>query len=337
MPQVIDKTRDKAQSMTQSAKDLLARVRARFGPVDHLFRSYTRYQDKRGDRLAAALTNYGFLSFFPILALAYALLGYLVFVSQSARDLFLDAINSLLPGLADQIQVEQIAQSRTAAGLIGLAGLLFTGLGWVQVLRESLREMWGNPPKPERNFVVNKLIDAGVLLYLGVMLMLSVAVSALAGTATHAALSFVGLDHVTGLGTLLRGLSLAVAIFFDTLIFLMFFARLSGTRASWRSILRGALFGAIGFEILKQIASLLLAGTTANPVYAGFAVLIGLVVWINFVSRYILYAAAWTSTRTEVLRADTDRPVPPETAQAVSALPAEPQPQDDTKPATAGS
>ncbi|MQY07399.1 YihY/virulence factor BrkB family protein [Actinomadura macrotermitis] len=308
MPEVISKVQHRIEDATDAGKGVLRAARARWRWFDHLARAYVRYQDRRGDRLAAALTCYGFLSFFPLLALAYSLLGYLVGVSRQARGYFVEAVASILPGLSDKLQVDQIAQSKGTAGLIGLAGLLITGLGWVQVLRESLRDIWGNEPTPEGNFFVLKLWDAGVLAFLGGMLMMSVAVSSLAGQATHTVLGWFGMADVPGAGTGLWLLSLAVAGTFDTIIFLVLFTRLSGTRAPWRRIIKGALLGGVGFELLKQVATLLLARTTQNPVYASFAVLVGLMVWINIVSRFMLYVAAWTATRSVVLKADEAAP-----------------------------
>ncbi|MGH3243964.1 MAG: YihY/virulence factor BrkB family protein [Spirillospora sp.] len=308
MRQVINRVQRKTEALFGDAKGLLRDARERVPWVDHQARAFARYQERRGDRLAAALTCYGFLSFFPLLALAYSLLGYLVGVSSEARDYFVRAVNSLLPGLSDELQVEQIAQSKTTVGIIGLVALLITGQGWVQVLRESLRAMWDNEPGGGGNFAVKKLWDLGVLAFLGVMLICGVAVSAVSTSATHTVLGWFGLEDVTGAGTGLRLLSLACATAFNTVIFLVLFTRLSGTRAPWRRIIRGALFGAAGFEFLKQIASLLLARTTENPVYGAFAVMVGLLVWINIMSRFTLFVAAWTATRRVVLTADADNP-----------------------------
>jgi inner membrane protein YhjD len=302
-----------------------ARRRSRW--FDHMARAYERYQDRRGDRLAAAMTYFGFLSFFPLLALAYALLGYLVGVSEKARDYLVDAINSVLPGLADQLPVEQIAQAKAAAGLIGLVGLLFAGLGWVAALRESMREIWGNDPTGGGNFVIKKLWDIGLLGFLGAMLILSVATSGVATQATHGVLEVLGLADITGMGTALWVLSVGVAIAFDALIFLVIFSRMSGTRAPWRRIYRGALFGAVGFESLKLIATLLIGSTTRNPVYASFAVVAGLLIWIDVVSRFVLFSAAWTATRRVILRADTpEEPEEPEEAAGWDRTAAAPRP-----------
>ncbi|MFC6885703.1 MULTISPECIES: YihY/virulence factor BrkB family protein [Actinomadura] len=306
MRQVIGAAGRRAGELTEAGKDLLRGARERWRAFDHLGRAYERYQETRGDRLAAALTSYGFLSFFPLLALAYSLLGYLVGVSDEARDYFVRAVNSLLPGLSDQLQVEQIARSKNTVGLFGLAGLVLTGLGWVQALRESLRVVWGNEPVPDGNFAVKKLWDAAVLAFLGAMLVVGMVISTVATSASHTVLDWLGLAHVPGAGTGLALLSLLGAVATNTLIFLFLFSRLSATRAPWRRIIRGALFGAVGLEILKQLATLLLGHTTRNPVYASFAVLVGLMVWINLASRFLLFVAAWTATRMVVLEADQD-------------------------------
>ncbi|GAA4374678.1 YihY/virulence factor BrkB family protein [Actinomadura verrucosospora] len=308
MRQVIGRVQRRSESLLGDGKALLQRSRERSRWFDHQVRALERYQERRGDRLAAALTSYAFLSFFPLMALAYALLGYLVGVSDEARAYFVRAISSQLPGLAGQLDVEQIAQSKTAVGVLGLVALLVTGIGWVQVLRESLRDIWGNEPGGGGNFFLKRLWDGGVLAFLGLILICGMAVTTVTTSATHTVLGWLGLEHVPGAGTGLRLLSLACAIFFDTVVFLALFSRLSGTRAPWRRIIRGALFGAVGFEILKQIAAFLIGRTTQNPVYGTFAVLVGLMVWINIATRFALFVAAWTATRRVVLTADAANP-----------------------------
>jgi inner membrane protein YhjD len=308
MSQVVEVMRRRFGSARERVVRLLRGTRRHWPWFDHLSRGYERYQKHRGDRMAAALTYFAFLSFFPLLALAYALLGYVVGVSEQARRYLVDAVNSVLPGIADRLAVEQIAQAKATAGVIGLVGLLITGVAWVGALREALREIWGNDPTGGGNVLMRKLGDVGVLVFLGTVLIVSVAVSTVTTSSTHWVLHVLGLDQMPGMGTVLRLLAVAVAICFNALIFLVLFSRLSGTRAPWRRILRGALFGAVGLEILKLLATFLIGHTTRNPVYASFAVVAGLLVWMNVVSRFTLFTAAWTATRRVVLSADQAPP-----------------------------
>jgi inner membrane protein YhjD len=283
-----------------------ARRRSRF--IDHLGRAYGRYDRQRGDRLAAALTFYGFLAFFPLTALAFAVVGYTVVISPGAAHYVTEAVDDLLPGFADDLQVDKLATAKTGAGIFGLAGLAWAGLGWISVWRESLRSIWQVDPTGGGNYFIKKLWDLLILYLLGVIALASVASSSLATALTNVVLDWLNLDTVAGAGTLLRLISVAVGIGANLLIILVLFSRLSGTRANWRRLVKGALFGAVGFEVLKVGGALLISLTTHNRVYAGFTVLVGLLIWINVTTRFILFTAAWTATRSLIMKADADHP-----------------------------
>jgi inner membrane protein YhjD len=303
MTAVVDSVRHWVTSVEESVKGVLRRARSRWRTVDHLGRAYIRYRDQRGDRLAAALTFYGFLSFFPLVALAFAITGYAVAISPHAHEAVAKAIDQILPELSHRLPVDQIASAKAGAGVLALLGLAWSGLGWIGVWRESLRTIWQGAGD-NGNAVVNRVSDLAVLCLLGVALLASVILSSAVTSATHAVLGWIGLADVPGAGTLLRLIALSVAIGTNSLIFLILFTALAGTKASWRQLLRGCLFGAVGFEALKLVGTLFVAHTVRNPVYASFAVIAGLLVWINISSRFILFTAAWTATRRVILKAD---------------------------------
>ena len=94
----------------------------------------------------------------------------------------------------------------------------------------------------------------------------------------------------------LKVLAVALALALDTVVVAILLSRLSGAQLPWRAVRSGALLAAVGFEVLKLFGTFLIARTTQNPVYATFGVVVGLLVWINFVSRLLVYAAAWTAT-----------------------------------------
>jgi membrane protein len=82
----------------------------------------------------------------------------------------------------------------------------------------------------------------------------------------------------------------------DVLVISILLARLSGAHLPWRQVWSAAVLGAVGFEILKILASYLLSRTTSNPIYATFGVIVGLLVWMNILSRLLMYCAAWAAT-----------------------------------------
>ena len=264
--------------------------------LDHVVRAYQRYTADAGDRQAAAVTFFAFLSFFPLLALAASVLGY--FLGDEAVGTVVREVNSYAPGLAEQLKLQDLLSSNRkagAAGLLGLVGLLYSGLGWVDALREAVRTMWHHNVK-EGNPFVKKAKDVVILVGLGATVVVSVGVSAATGAFTGAALDLVNLEEgfVTTAVTKVVGIALGLAA--STALFLYLFLRLPRVAAPFRRVLRGALLAAVLFEVLKRVGAVYIDRTTENPLYGIFAVVVGLLVWINLVSRLFLLCAAWTVT-----------------------------------------
>ncbi|MFC0864858.1 YihY/virulence factor BrkB family protein [Sphaerimonospora cavernae] len=294
---LIDRAKRWVAAAKEWGREFVERERFRYRWVDHLIRTVQRYHVRRGDRLAGALTYFAFLSFFPLLALAFALFGFIVTFQPDALATLIKAVNAQLPGLAQQLQIDQLAGARASAGVIGLLGLLYAGLGAVDALRTALRDIWmTSSPKP--SFFVGKLRDLVTLVLLGVIMLVSVIVSGFAGGATGAVAGWLGLsDSVLGEFTV-RLVGAGASLLADMLIFVVILGWLAKPDEPFRVVIKGALLGAVGFGLLKQLAALILSGTLHNPIYGTFAVIVGLLLWINLSARLILYTAAWTATAT---------------------------------------
>lgn len=292
--------------MTDPSPGRLARLRARLRAAlarrpwaDRALRAVQHNGAVGGSQLAAAITYFGFLSFFPLLALAFAVVGYVSGAYPGAQDSVTSAVQDVFPSLVGsgpgRIDVHDVIAAKAGAGVIGLAGLLYSGLGWVDALRAGLRRVFGTSGLP-LGLVRKKAVDVLVLVSLGLALLASVVVTSLATTATTQVLGLVDLDGSAVAVAMLKVLSVAVAMAADTVLFAILLSRLSGARLPWRRVRGGAVLGAVGFEGLKLVGTFLVARTTANPVYATFGVVVGLLVWINLVSRLLVLVACWTAT-----------------------------------------
>ncbi|MBC7372387.1 MAG: YihY/virulence factor BrkB family protein, partial [Frankiales bacterium] len=275
---------------------LLQRARDGRPGFDHVIRAYLRYSADAGDRQAAAVTFFGFLSFFPLLALAASVLGYVL--GDDAVRTVVREVNAYVPGLADQLRLRELLTDNRKAGtsgLIGLVGLLYSGLGWVDALREAIRTMWHHDVQ-DGNLILKKVRDIVVLAGLGATVAVSVGVSAAGGAFAGFALDLVGLEG-TGRAKVITGIvGVVLGLLASTALFLYLFWRLPKVTTPLRQVLRGAVLAAVLFEVLKQVGAFYIARTTANPIYGTFAVIVGLLVWINLVSRLLLLCAAWTVT-----------------------------------------
>ncbi|GII53176.1 membrane protein [Planotetraspora thailandica] len=268
--------------------------RIRFPWADHLIRTVQRYQVQSGDRLAGAFTYFAFLSFFPLIALAFAVTQ---FAAPGVLDTLIRAINEQFPGLASKLQIDKLKDVRTSAGVFGLVGLFYAGLGAMDALRSALREIW-MVAEPPLNYFRGKLRDLVALVLVGVTLIVSVAVGGFATGATGTVTGWLGMGDTALGGALVWITGLLVSVGADVVLFLVILGWLAKPREPFRVVFMGALLGAVGFGLLKQVATLILAGTLRNPVYGAFAVIVGLLLWINLAARVILYAAAWTATAT---------------------------------------
>jgi membrane protein len=278
---------------------VLSAARRKSGFFDHLVRTYQRYQADTGDRLAAAVTFYWFLSLFPILLLVLAGYGYLH--SGDSADQLNDRLKGNLGGflptqLVDTL-TETLSGARGKAGLLGLGGLLLSGLGWIDALREAIRTIWHQNVKAG-NFITRKLVDILALVGLFATIGASAFVTGLAGSGPEWLLAQIGVDQTTAAKVFLKVLGVALAAAVDVVLFLYLFLRLARVRTPVRRVLKGAVFGAVGFGILKLVGGFYVQHTTekGQATYGTFAVVVGLLLFLNLVSRLILLASAFVVT-----------------------------------------
>jgi membrane protein len=275
--------------------ELLSRAREKRPLLDHLVRMVQRYQADAGDRLASAVTYYWFLSLFPILLIA-------VYVTRKA--LGDDAGSQVTSGLGPYLgqatagAIAKVVQdSAGKAGLIGLFGTLLSGLGWIDALREAIRTMWHQNIRAG-NIITRKVADVIALVGLFAVIAGSVVVSGAATAATNSVLSFLGLAESSTAKVVTIVLSYVLGALIDIGIFLYLFLRLAKVPTPVREVFKGAVFGAIGFEVLKLAGAFYIGRTTSKgeATYGSFAVVVGLLLFLNLVSRLVLYTAAFTVT-----------------------------------------
>jgi membrane protein len=117
----------------------------------------------------------------------------------------------------------------------------------------------------------------------------------------------VGLGEQGWARFLLGVLGFLLGLAANWLIFLWVIARLPRHHATLRSAAKAALFGAVGFEILKLGMTYYLRSIAASPSGAVFGSFLGLLVFVFFASRFVLFVTAWAATAREN---EQEKPVP---------------------------
>lgn len=303
-------------ALTERLTGRLQAVRQRRPFLDHLVRMQEHYGAVTASQQAGAITYFAFLSFFPVLALAVFCVGLLAGVYPDAQDQLVETIDQLIPGLVGtedgQISLADVERFQGLAGLVGLVGVLYAGLGWIGALREALEVVFEQPRWRQPGFVAAKLRDLVSLLVIGVVLFVSVVVAGfLTGFSTDV-LDWLGLDD--DLGWLLYVVTRVAGLVVNALLFFVIFRLVARPRTPARSLWQGAALGGIAFEVLKAVSFLVLGSAKGSPAFQAFGVALVLVVWMNYFSRVVLYAAAFAHTSPQA-RAQRAAEAPPTVVQ----------------------
>lgn len=285
-------------SPVERVRTAVAGVRRTSPLVDHAVRTQEHYTRVNGSALAGGVTYYGFLSFFPILAVAFFVVGQLAKVYPQARDDLVTWIDQTMPGIVGtdpgEISIDSIERIATTVGVLGLLGLLYTGLMWLSTMRRGLQAVFDVPRNAYPSFVAGKLRDLVALVILGVILVLSVGITGFVVGFSDRVLDVLGLGHGLTWGVAVIGA--LVGVLANTVLFYAFFWMLARPPLSPRALRNGALVGGIAFEVLKEASSYLLTLTQKSPAFQAYGIALILLVWINYFSRIVMYAAAWTTT-----------------------------------------
>ncbi|MGK5531234.1 YihY/virulence factor BrkB family protein [Streptomyces sp. URMC 129] len=261
----------------------------RLGPaVAWFFRSrvwqvYQHLDARQWTRLAAAITFTSFVTLFPALALAAAVVAALLDEERldDVERWFADQV----PGISDQLDLAAFFDHAGTIGFVSALLVLSTGANWVEALRGCLRTLW-DLPEPEENFVQRRIRDVGVLAGLGGVTALSLAASGLG----------MNVLHQVGSGIVLQIAAYLLAIVVTCLLLAYMLVWMPGVRPPRHAVITACLMGAVGFELLKLLLGSYLTDVAGRNVYGAFGVPIALLIWINLMAKLLLACCAWTAT-----------------------------------------
>lgn len=271
--------------------------------VGHLLRMQDRFASEGGNQFSAGITYFSVLALFPLTMLLFAALGFFLVNRPDLLAQIQQQIESSLGGdigtAVAQVVEAAIAQRGTVAG-IGLLTTLWSGLGWMNNLRVGISAMWKLDANDGGNFIVKKLWDLFGLIGLIVLFILAFGVTAIgASQYTSNAMDYLGLGNFPGARFVVWLVGLAVGILANFLVMAWLMIFMPRTKVPLRSGLKGALLGAVIFEVIKQFATLIIGALTGNPAGAIFGPIISLMVVLYLIWRVVLYVAAWTATTEE--------------------------------------
>lgn len=255
-----------------------------------------RYAEDAADHLAASITYFGFLSLFPLLLLGLSAIGFVVGGDPALVQEWTQRLSAAIPGLAPLIRdsLAKVAENRGAAGVVGFAGLIWSASRASEAAGYALARIYRRTPI--QGFLRKAIWSLGNTIALGLLALAGLVLAAGAG----------GYRAGGPAGIALRGGAALLAFGIDFALFAAGYRLLTrGTGPRIEGIWRGALFGAVGWIVLKVAGSwyAVRTATGAGAVYGAFASVVGVLLLLYLASRLFLYGAEWNALALERARA----------------------------------
>ncbi len=241
-----------------------------------------RYSELNGNYLASSVTLSAFLSLFPLLLFALAVIG---FVAADSPNLAGDVVSRLgLTGDAASgitTAVAKARESRRAASIVGVVGLLWSGLGLVAAFQYAINAAWQVTGRGWRDKLKG-------LMWLG-------------GSTLLFLTSFATSQVLRLLPTFLAPLGVLAGLSVNLGLWIWTFKVLATRDVGWKALLPGAVVGALGLEVLKYVGGYYVPGTvtSASALYGTLGVVFATLAWLLFFGRLVVYSAVVNVIRWE--------------------------------------
>jgi membrane protein len=242
------------------------------------------FSKAHGALLAGSMAYYTFLSLLPLVMVASFIAGVVSTSSLDARRTLANAVDQIFPGTGTEL-LDQLIDAKVALGIFGVITIVYAGSGFAGAMTACLNRMWNVPSG--RNPVGQKLLNLVVVILLGLVLLGSTVVTVWVGYLAEQAFG------ERAAPTLIRTVELIASPLSILVVLLLLYRLLPARRLSWRGQVPGAIFGALGFELLKRGFAFWAsnsAGISTLPRSLLSVVL--LLVWLGLFGQLILYGAA---------------------------------------------
>ncbi|MCR6486780.1 YihY/virulence factor BrkB family protein [Amycolatopsis sp. OK19-0408] len=258
----------------------------------------TRYRERDGDHYAAAVTFFSLLALVPLVMVAVSVAGF-VLAGDRLLATELDKVigGALPPEIAGRVEdiVHTVVGERGRIGLLALAVAAYSGWSWISNVRDAVSAMLGQE-RTARPLIRGILADLLVLVGAGLAMAVSFGLAALTGAAGTWLLELTGLTGGFAHFVLVAG-SLLLGLAANWLVIAWCLARLPRRPLPLRSTLRPAGAAAVGLAALQQAGGLYLHLLGRSPAVAAFGTLVGVLLFVYLVVRWLLMVTVWITVR----------------------------------------
>jgi len=265
-----------------------------------LYEAYQNWQQDDGSHLAASVSFYMAVSFFPLLLVLLSAMGLMMRFSgwgQDARQRLLGLIaEQTAPELARQMEaVLSSVQDRAAiGGPVGLLTLLFTAMAVFVHFDDAMDRIWNVPRRRASGFV--GAIRSVLADRLRAFLMLS-AVGLFAAAGFVASMTLAAVGEYAGQWLPMpawtwNAATLVAAVGLNWLLFAVIYRVLSKVPVRWSEAAWGALFAAVMWEAGRRLLAALVIGSKFS-VYGVVGTFVAIMLWMFYATTILFLGAEY--------------------------------------------
>jgi membrane protein len=237
-----------------------------------------KFSDDGAGGLAALCAYYAFFSIIPLLLVFVTILAFVFHGNESVQKTITDSTVAHFPVIGSDLKTKDLTGNITSL-VIGVAVLLWAGLGVTQAAHNAFDKIWAVPYKNRPDFFMSRVRGLGLVATLGVLLVISslasgIVTGGLGGTAVK-------------VGGLISSFALNLGVLAAAFRFMT--AAAVPTRSLWIGVVVGALMWT-GLESLGGVYVSHVIKNATNT-YGFFALSIGLLAYLHLGARMTMYAA----------------------------------------------
>jgi membrane protein len=266
----------------------------------HLQEAFENWQQDEGMQLAAGLSYYAALSFFPLLLILIAGIGLLLQHTGWGQDAQRQILNFVgeqaSPSLAQNVRValEQVQSNAAIGGPVGLATLVVAAIGIFAQFEYAFDRVWNVEPPVQRSWIsglkqILRVRFRAFLMLIGVGGL--VVVGFIAGLAVSAAASMSeGMLNLPV--TFWAIVPFVVAVAFNWAMFTIIYRVLPKAPVPWSEAARGGLLASILWEVGRQVLAAYVIGGSYNA-YGVVGSFIAIMLWVYYGSLVLFFGAEY--------------------------------------------
>jgi YihY family inner membrane protein len=264
-------------------KERLERLRRKHRAVDVVMAVIEKGGQDNAGHLAAVIAFFSFFSLFPLLLVFVWVLGALL--DEELQRTLVDSAIGRFPVIGKDIQ-NNIGEldGGLAPLVIGLAGAVWAGTRAFEGFESAMHVVWHGVFVKGENLLRRKGRAVLMIIAFGIGLSLATAGSAIVTVA----------DWIPGAA---RPFGFLVSAAMNTVLVGVMYVLSTPGHPGWRRLLPGSILAGTALTLLYSVGTTYLTKVVdgAGDTYGTFAVVIGLLTWLNLIGTVIVWSAELNS------------------------------------------